>query len=187
MAKHKTSILERTLIKFRFVKAGGFTISGYGNFWPDMTMKPKQIPGISGQFWEIDYDFNKVFEVKLKPENPRELPDHIAAKTDEVTRSAYLVEAAKIAATSHEENNRARDELNRLVEVGLIELLGDSFYDQEETTDETVVAALAAAKTVTAAAHAVVASKVEAASTEEPTPAAKKRGRPKGSMNKPKT
>jgi hypothetical protein len=169
--QHRSAQTLKTIIKFKFLKPVGFSLTGYGNFTPKMGMTPKKIPGLMGQFWEIGYLFDEVFEIKMAPEHPRDLPQHIADGEDEVTRSAYRVEQAKNAAANHEANNHHRDELYRLETLGYISITADSFYDTLEQVNADKDAANAPAPVLVPEAN-------------PPQVAKKPRGRPKGSTNK---
>lgn len=122
----------KTVIEFTFLRPGGFSIEGFGNFWPHMGLKPVTIPNGYGQTWEVDYDFEKRYRVELPDETPRSLPKHIATGSDEAVKSAYHIKQASLAAEAHDANNRVRDQLAYHVDLGLIKIVSDSFYDQPE-------------------------------------------------------
>ncbi len=132
-----------TIIKFCFLKAGGFRIgrSGdndkqFGNFFPKQGMNMVQVPGVAGNAWVEGYDFNHIFEVELESETVRGLPGHIAKHSDETVKNAYKVEQAKLAAEVHTVNNEIRDELSYQEEQGLIKIVSDSFMDEQKVISE---------------------------------------------------
>lgn len=136
MAKRKAiPAPEKTTIKFLFRKPGAFSVEGFGNFWPTMTMTFKQIPGIAGNFAEQGYDFTKEHAVVLDTERPRDLPSDVQDADDDAVRTAYRIRQAEAAANQHEKNNKVRDELQYHESTGLIEIVHDSFMDEDLPED----------------------------------------------------
>jgi hypothetical protein len=129
---------EKTVITFKFLRPGGFSISGFGNFTPELKMVlatadncPTPPPKSFGNVWVHGYDYDQTYEIKLPTEEPRQLPPHIAKSKDETVRTAYHIKQAEIAAHQHEQNNHVRDELVRLERIGMIKVVGDTFMDKQ--------------------------------------------------------
>lgn len=127
---------DKTVISFKFLRPGGFSVSGHGNFNPELkpillTEQDGAPPKMLGNTWVIGYDFDQVYKIELDSERVRELPAHILGSTDEATRVSFRERAATKAAEQHELNNQKRDELRYHEGTGLIKIISDSFFDEE--------------------------------------------------------
>lgn len=140
----KTKYNNPTIFKFRFLKesaafrVGASDGSGklYGNFFPQAGVINKPIPGIHGNNFVLGADLNHVFEIELEPETVRGLPSHIAQHSDESVKNAYRVEQAKEASEAHRRNNAFRDEFQHYADMGMIEIISDSFMDEQKVLEE---------------------------------------------------
>lgn len=136
--------MAKTIITFRFVAPYGFSLDGKGNFYPRFKQVEARTPGsgvdltrlpnYAGNIWVTGYDFDDLYTLTLEDEEPREIPEYIAAIEDEATRAAFKVEGAKEAASHHASNNHHRDELRRMAGLGKIEIVSDSFMDKRMPT-----------------------------------------------------
>lgn len=127
---------DKTIIKFRFKRPGGFSVSGHGNFTPELKptlLTPQEggVPLALGNTWVIGYDYSQTYPIELESEQVRPLPQHILDATDEETRLSFKQRAATEAAEAHGRNNAKRDELAYHASTGLIEIVSDSFFAQK--------------------------------------------------------
>jgi hypothetical protein len=134
-SKHNTN----TVVKFKFLLERGFRLGNseqtgktWGNFVPANGFINKPFPGMAGNAWVQGADLSHVFEIELESEIVRGLPGHIANDADESIRNAYRVEQAKEASEAHRRNNAIRDELAHYSDLGIIEVISDSFLDEQK-------------------------------------------------------
>lgn len=121
----------KTKLQFQFITPGGFSVEGYGNFFPELVRLPKQLEGILGNTWVESHDINKIHEMEMPDEDVPELPAHIAQATDAETKLAYARRGAEKAAEVHAQNNAVRAVLKYQESIGRIKIIHDSFFDKE--------------------------------------------------------
>lgn len=134
--------MAKTEITFRFLAPYGFSLDGKGNFYPELKavianaengVDMSRLPSHFGNMWVNGYDFKQEYSITLLDEEPREIPDYINDIEDDATRAAFKVKSAEAAADNHAANNIHRDELRRMVGLGKIEIVKDSFMDKKGT------------------------------------------------------
>ena len=151
--------MEETVIKFKFVQPFGLVLGESDRtftYTPELKRYSKELPGVLGIAWVEGLDLDKVFEIKLKSEMPRDLPPHIAAKMDPAAAAAFRAAQAEEAAKNHSFANKVRDGLAIHVKRGAIEIVADSFLDAMQAGDVALPETMG-----------------------PPSPAPKKRGRPR--------
>lgn len=138
----------KTHLGVRFIKSGpGISVSvfngndavlSFGNLYPPSKMYPKVVANVAGQIWETGADLTSVTDLELLQETVRDLPKHIENHSSEQVRTAYVVRLAEEASRAHEINNKVRDQLQHYADLGIIEVVYDTFLDDISTNDENV-------------------------------------------------
>ena len=115
---------KKAYIEFKFLKPVGFGIEGRGIFTPSQYGKSANVPQLGKPVQQIQYDFNHVFKIELKAEEPEPLPAYFDT-VEESVKAHYRNSQIDEIVQNHMDNNKIRTQLAYYEEQGYIKIITD--------------------------------------------------------------